>query len=219
MNYDGVIFDFDGVIVDSGFDSFEWAHQIRREKVRKNDWNLDLEGFEQGIFQPHHNEDIRKLMNKKNTSWRQLRLMEEAVAQRKIDMVENGKMHMFPETEKTLQELDLPKSVVSNAYHDALDRMIHHFGIHRQLEFWTAPKLSEIEKYRDTMKPNPALLEEAMEHMNAENPVMVGDQIEDILAASRAGIDSIHINRDGEKIEKADYEVKKLSEVKEIVKE
>lgn len=219
MKYDGVIFDFDGVLIDSGFDSFEWAHQVRRKEVQKRDWDVDLTGFEQGIFQPHHSEDIKPLMDEKNTSWRQLRILEEAVAERKIEMVENNKMHLFQDTETVLKTLDLPKAVVSNAYHDALDRMVQHFGIHKHLEFWTAPKLSQIEKYRETMKPEPKLLEEAMEHIGAENPVMVGDQIGDVLAAHRAGIDSIYINRDGEKIEKADYEVKTLSEVKEIIRD
>jgi HAD superfamily hydrolase (TIGR01549 family) len=215
--YDLLIFDFDGVLVDSGFDGFEWALKARQEVVQENGWNIDLDGFEQGIFEPHHSEDVEPFLTEKNISWKQLRLLEERVAERKIEMAENGGIKLFPDTKDVLNRIDAKKAVVTNAYGGHLDEMLEALGILGHFDHVTGPELSDIQNYRKRMKPGSEMLKEAMEELDMENAVMVGDQIEDILAARKAGIDSIHVNRDGEKIAKADYEVKELPEILDIL--
>ncbi|MFB6242031.1 MAG: HAD family hydrolase [Candidatus Nanosalina sp.] len=215
--YDLVVFDFDG-LVDSGFDGFECALKARQEVVEENGWNIDLNGFEQGI-EPHHSEDLEPFLEEKDISWKQLQFLEERVAERKIEMARNGKIKLFPDTEKVLGEIKADKAVVTNAYGGHLREMLEALGISEHFRHVTGPRLSNIESYRERMKPEAAMLKDAREKFGAERAVMVGDQIEDILAARKAGMDSIHVNRDGEKIPRADYEVSELSQISEIVQD
>lgn len=219
MGYDTVIFDFDGVLVDSGIDGWEWALQARKKVIEENGWSFDLDGFEQTIFKPHHGERVKPYLDDRSISWKQLQELEKAVAEKKIEMAGNGGLKLFPPVEKVLEEIEVRKAVVTNAYGDFLGEMLQNLKISEEIDFWTGPKISDMENYREKMKPDPGLLEKAIEEIDGKNPVMVGDQIEDILAARRAGIDSIYINRDGEKIEKATYSIEDLSEVTEIVQD
>jgi phosphoglycolate phosphatase-like HAD superfamily hydrolase len=217
MGYDGVIFDFDGVLLDSTMDSFRWANRVRKEEVECRGWNIDLNGFEQGIFQPHHSEKIAPILEEKGVSWHQLRLLEEAVADKKVEFVKEGEIQLYPDAERLLQKIDLPKAVVSNAYDNALDRTVKILGLDRYLDFWVAPSLSEIETCRSRMKPECVLIEYVIDELGLENPVMVGDQDVDILAAEKAGIDSIFIDRGYHEPGNAIYTVSSLEEIIEIV--
>jgi|APHM01.1.fsa_nt_gi Predicted phosphatases len=67
------------------------------------------------------------------------------------------------------------------------------------------------------MKPEPDMIEEAMNSMNADKAVMIGDQIEDILAARKAGIDSVYIDRSGDTESKADQSIKSMKELPKIL--
>ncbi|MFB6292097.1 MAG: HAD family hydrolase [Candidatus Nanohaloarchaea archaeon] len=216
--YEAVIFDFDGVLLDSSVDSFQWANQARREEIERRGWDIELDGFEQGIFEPHHAEDIAPFLREKSISWHQLRLLEEAVAERKVELVEANEMVLFPSAEEVLRSIDIPKAVVSNAYDNALDHIIKLLGLDELLDFWTAPSLSEIESYRDRMKPEAHMLEYAMESMGVADAVMVGDQVEDILAAEKAGIDSVFIDRGYyDTVPEPDHRIEILEEILEIV--
>ena len=218
MSYDSVIFDFDGVLVNSGFDSFEWALEARREVIEQNDWDFTLENFKQTVFQPH-TQNFRKLMDKKNISWRQLAELEKAVALKKIEMSENGELELFPPVRNLMEAIDGEKAVVTNAYGDYIREMLEGIGISEHIRFCTGPKISEIREYREKMKPSPDMIEEAVNNISGENPVMIGDQIEDILAARNAGIDSIYIDRNGDKESKADHSVRNLEEALEIIQD
>jgi phosphoglycolate phosphatase len=219
MKYDAVIFDFDGVLMDSGFDDFHWAFEERRKVVKENGWDVDLERLGQGIFQPDTGEKIAELLDEENVSWRQLREMEEAVAERKVEMASTGEIQVFDDAKTALEELDCPKAVVSNAYNDYLRNLLEALGIEDYIDFWIAPRLSEIKRYRERMKPEPELLEEAMDQLKTRNAVMIGDQMEDVLAARNAGIDSIYIDRSGDKESKADHSVKSLVEALNIIQD
>lgn len=218
MKYDAVIFDFDGVLMDSGFDGFQWALDEREKLIEKKDWNMDLNKLRQGIFQPSHSEDLERIMNQENVSWSQLRAMEEAVAERKVEMASTGEIEVFEDAKKILGNLNCPKAVVSNAYNDYLQTLLEELDIKDEIDFWIAPRLAKIKSYRDKMKPEPEMIEEALESLGTENAVMVGDQVSDILAARNAGIDSIYIDRSGDTESKADYSVKSLTEALEIMK-
>jgi phosphoglycolate phosphatase len=219
MKYDAVIFDFDGVLMDSGFDDFHWAFEERRRVVEENGWDVNLERLGQGIFQPDTGEKIAELLDEENVSWRQLREMEEAVAERKVEMASTGEIQVFDDAKTALEELDCPKAVVSNAYNDYLRNLLEALGIEDYIDFWIAPRLSEIKRYRERMKPEPELLEEAMDQLKTRNVVMIGDQMEDVLAARNAGIDSIYIDRSGDKESKADHSVKSLVEALNIIQD
>ena len=217
MSYDAVIFDFDGVLMDSGFDGFQWALDERRKVAETNGWDIELERLEQGIFEPGHSEDLKQVMDREKVSWSQLREMEKAVAERKVEMAASGEIKIFEDVEEVLQALDCPKAIVSNAYMNYLKILLEELGIKDHIDYWTAPSLENIRDYREKMKPEPEMIHEALENLGTKNAVMVGDQFTDILAARKAGIDSVYINRNGEKEPKADYSISDLKELEEIL--
>ncbi len=217
MKYDAVIFDFDGVLMDSGFDGFQWALEERHKVIEENGWDLNLDKLERGIFQPDHSENIKEILNEENLSWRQLKQMEKAVAERKVEMASTGEIEIFEDAEEILNALDCPKAIVSNAYNDYLQKLLEELDIENYIDFWIAPRIEDIRNYREKMKPEPEMVEEALEQLEAQNAVMIGDQVSDILAARNAGIDSIYINRSGDTEAKADYSVKNLTEALQII--
>lgn len=196
MGYDGVIFDFDGVLIDSGSDGFDWAHRARQEKARE--LGYDIEGSKyQFVFMADTVEELKKLVEDSELDWEEYREAEMAVARRKVEMVKSGEMKLFSPAEAVLEQLEVPASIVSNAYGDAVDEIVRYLGLDRNLESWTAPRVGELERYPELMKPNTPMLEEAVEKMRSENPVMIGDSIVDVQAAKNLGIDSVLIDRYG----------------------
>lgn len=217
MKYEAVIFDFDGVLMDSGFDGFQWAFEARKNRAEENGWSINWSELAQGIFEPETGQRVKPLLERNSVSWEQLEQMEKAVADRKVEMAANNEIEIFQDSEKILKALEVPAAIVSNAYNEYLGRLLEELGIRNHIDFWIAPGLNDIENYRKRMKPEPAMIKEALENLGAENAVMIGDQIEDVLAARNAGIDSIYIDRDGDTESKADYSVKSLSEALEII--
>lgn len=217
MSYEAVIFDFDGVLMDSGFDGFQWALEERRNVIERNGWNLELDRLEQGIFQPDHSENIEEIMRQEEVSWKQLRQMEKAVAERKVEMASSGEIQIFRDAENVLPKLECPMAVVSNAYRDYIGLLLEELGIKDQMDYWTAPGLEDIRNYRQKMKPEPDMIEETLLKLGTNNAVMVGDQFTDILAARKAGIDSVFIDRSGDTESKADYNITSLKELQDIV--
>ncbi len=216
MKYDAVIFDFDGVIVDSGFDGFQWALEERQRLIEENDWDIDLQKIDPGVFQPHDVE-LARVLEEAGVTWDQLKEMEKAVAERKVEMFTTGEIQMFNDAEKIIGELECPKAVVSNAYNDYLAGMLEGLGIKHHMDFWVAPRIQDIRNYRQRMKPEPEMIEEALEKLKTRNAVMIGDQIQDVLAARKAGIDSIYIDRNGDVEPKADHSVESLEEALDII--
>ena len=218
MKYDAVIFDFDGVLMDSGFDGFQWAFKARKNRAEENGWSINWDELAQGIFEPDTGQEIKPLLERNSVSWNQLKQMEEAVADRKVEMAANNEIEIFQDSEEILENLDVPVAIVSNAYNEYLGKLLEELDIKNYIDFWLAPNLSDIENYRKRMKPEPEMVEEVLENLGAEKAVMIGDQIEDVLAARNAGIDSIYINRDGDTESKADYSVENLTEALEIIR-
>lgn len=217
MEYDAVIFDFDGVLMYSGFDGFQWALEERHKVIEENGWDLNLDKLEQGIFQPDHSENIKEILNEENLSWQQLKQMEKAVAERKVEMASTGEIEIFEDAQEILNFLDCPKAIVSNAYNDYLQKLLEELDIEHYIDFWIAPRIEDIRNYHEKMKPEPEMVEEALEQLEAQNAVMIGDQVSDILAARNAGIDSIYINRSGDTEPRANHSVKSLTEALQII--
>lgn len=218
MKYEAVIFDFDGVLLDADKNGFEWANDARLKKARELGYSNDLEEL-RALFEAEKSaEKMKAYLEKYNIEIKDLKAWEKHIEQRKIELVENGGLKLYPGTWELLEELEVPKALVSNAYGEATDEIVRNLGLDEYLVFWKAPSLDDIEGYVEQMKPHPDMLQEAMKAMGEGNAVMVGDSMSDVEAAENAGIDSIYINRDGEKVEEATYSVEGLEEIKEIVK-
>lgn len=89
---------------------------------------------------------------------------------------------------------DCPIGVVSNNQHQTVDLILETFGLHDIVDtFYGIPATMDGLKRR---KPNSYYLEKAIEDIDADNPLYVGDSESDIIAAQNAGIDVYFIRRD-----------------------
>lgn len=216
MSYDAVIFDFDGVLIDSGFDGFQWAVEARKEFIQSNGLEVDEDIVLNGVFVPRDTV-LSDIMQRQDLSWQQFRHMEKTVAERKVEMASTGELELFNDVRPVLDELEIPVAIVSNSYRDYLQAMLVELGIAQYIRFYNAPSIRNIRDFRDRMKPEPVMINEALERFGTENAVMIGDQIEDVIGANRAGIDSIYIDRNGAVEEKANYSVESLKDALEII--
>ena len=218
MSYDAVIFDFDGVLVDSGFDGFQWALEARQEYLTDKGLDVEIDMIGQGLFAPR-DVVISDVLERQNISWNQFRNIEEAVAERKIEMASSGELELFDDVKPVLEELESSVAIVSNAYRDYLQALLIELGIAKYVGYYNAPSLRNIRNYRERMKPEPVMIHEVLDRIGADEAVMIGDQIEDVIGANRAGIDSVYIDRNGGTEEKADQSVKSLKDALRIIED
>lgn len=218
MSYDAVIFDFDGVLLDADKDSFKWANDVREERARELGYEHDLEVLRALFEVEKSSEKMKQFLEHHEIKVEDLKTWEKHIEEEKIRLVKRGQLGLYPGTWGLLEELDVPKALVSNAYAEATDEIVKYLSLDEHLSFWKAPHLDDIEAYVEEMKPHPDMLEEAMNKMDSEKALMVGDSESDLKAAENAGIDSVYIDRSGKESENATFNVESLEEVEKIVK-
>lgn len=216
MEYDGIIFDKDGVLLDSMSDNYIWADRLRVREAGKKGFDLDMEDVRE-IIRAKSFEELKKVQKDTGLSLNDIRDLEITVAEKKIEKMKNGEITLFNSAEKVLTGIDAPKSVASNAPRIATDFTVKHFDIENHFEKILSPTLDDLEEYTRIKKPGASMLETAIDAMNAENPVMVGDSTDDIRAAKRAGIDSIHVRTNGGVEAEPTYTVEELEKVLEVL--
>lgn len=194
--YDGILFDQDGVLLDSGINKFHWMDQIRITEAKKNDIELQENEVKTIVHSSSH-ETVEKLLKEKGMSWDQLREIERKKENWKIERIEKGEIQLFPKVEEVLQRISQPKAMVTNAPFMSTRFTVNYFGIAEHFDHVNAPRLKDMKKFYDRKKPKPVMIHESMEKLGMDNPVMIGDSGSDIQAAENAGIDSIHLNSYG----------------------
>ena len=92
-----------------------------------------------------------------------------------------------------LADLDVPRAIVSNNQHETIANIVDHFGL-EGFDPWYGrePTLDGIRR----KKPTPYYLERALEALDCERPLYVGDSRIDVIAAEAAGIDSAFVWRE-----------------------
>ncbi|MFC7202143.1 HAD family hydrolase [Haloferax namakaokahaiae] len=94
----------------------------------------------------------------------------------------------------SLADVRLPCGVVSNNHHAIIEFKLDFFEMAPLFEtHFGRPRT--VESLR-LMKPNPHYIERAMADLDASSALYVGDKESDVLAAHRAGLDSALIRRD-----------------------
>lgn len=216
--YDGIIFDQDGILLDSGLNQFYWMDEIRAKEARKKGFDFSIEDAKT-IVKANSPEPVEKLLKKKGMSWDQIKQLELAVENQKIEKIEHGEISLFPEVKNVLKTLDKKKAVVTNAPLLSTRLNLRYFGISKEFDVVNAPHTDDMRQFFSRKKPKPVLINETMQKMNLKNPLMVGDTGSDLKAAENAGIDSVHINSYGFETDlEPTYEADSIKEVLEIVK-
>jgi len=189
-NYDAVIFDKDGVLVErtsralldrttrEAFAAVGVA-QPDDEDVRRVDRDhealraiCERHGVDPERFWDHHER-------------------ERIDAQRAA--MERGHKPTYDDVE-TLRDLSVPLGIVSNNQHGTVEAAVETFGLADLFETHYGRDHS-IEGFR-RRKPDPHYLRQAMADLGTDRPLYVGDSRVDVAAAHRAGADSAFIRRD-----------------------
>lgn len=193
MKYDAVIFDKDGVLIDSMKDDFFWADKLRSELLREEGIDVDPEEIKE-IVVAQHPSDLNEFMRKYNLTWDKIQHLEEAVAKKKIERLKRGEIDLYPEVEKVLEKISQPKALVSNAPLRTTEFVVEYYGLEDYFRKILSPSTDNMQKYIRKKKPNPEMVRKAIEALDAENPLMVGDTSDDMEVAENAGIDCCLVN-------------------------
>jgi HAD superfamily hydrolase (TIGR01549 family) len=219
MDYDAVIFDKDGVLLDSMSNGFKWADEMRIKMARDMGKEIDMNDSRM-IVRASTVEKLEEAVEATGLEAETIGRIEEEIAKRKIEKMKNGDIQLFTDTKAVLEKLEkmqIPRSVASNAPEQTTRFTVKNFGIENYFETVRSPPLDDIHEFVRLKKPSPHMLEDAIETMDASNPVMVGDSDDDIKAAKKAGVDSIFVNTNGGTDLNPTHKVQRLKSVLDIV--
>jgi len=215
--YDGIIFDQDGVLLDSGINKFYWMDEIRAEEAQRKGFDFSIEDAKT-LVKSSSPGPVEKLIEKKGMGWEQVKQLELAVENQKIEKIEHGEITLFPGVKNVLSDLDKKKAVVTNAPLLSTRLNLRYFGISPEFDIVNAPHTDDMRQFFSRKKPKPVMIRETIQKMNLDNPLMVGDTGSDLRAAENAGIDSVHINSYGFETDvEPTYKADSIKEILEIV--
>jgi HAD superfamily hydrolase (TIGR01549 family) len=193
--YDGLLLDHDGVLVEL-IDREAIAAGLRQHgEPRLRALGVDLEpelldAFGVGADRT----EIRTLADRYGVD-------PEALWQCRDDAVEAtlhaatraGEKDPYDDVD-VLAGLDIPRGVVSNNQRRIVAFVLAEHGLDGLFDTIRArdPLLSSL----DRKKPAPTYLEAAMADLGVERPLYVGDSESDVVAAHRAGVDTVFLRRD-----------------------
>lgn len=216
-DYDGVIFDKDGVLLDSGLNNFHWKDKARVKAAQEKDIELTIDQSIQ-VVEASTIEQIEEFLQETGMTWKDLKEIEKSVEETKIELIKQGVIWLFPEARNTLESIDKDKTLATNAPEKVTNYTLSSFEIKNHFSSIKSTGIDNIKEYFRRKKPNPIMLEEIIRENNFENPLMIGDTKADINAAVNAGIDSVHVlNYSDSASGKADYEVDNISQIKNVI--
>jgi HAD superfamily hydrolase (TIGR01549 family) len=216
MSYDGLLLDFDGVIVDILED--EKRLPAVREKITTrstaDDLELDAEIVEAlaGSITPDRLQTFSdELGIPAETLWQ---YRDDAFLELFETAARNDGKNLYPDV-TALDELTVPLGIASNNQARIVEVLVAEYELAGHFETIHAREPTP-ESLRQK-KPEPVFLERAMADLAVENPLYVGDKETDIIAGQRVGIDTALIRREhnaDRAIEtEPTYEVTSLDEV------
>ncbi|AEN06426.1 HAD family hydrolase [Halolamina sp.] len=191
MTYDAVVFDNDGVLVDTTeYDVLHEAAWRAFEEVGvQNPEPAHVEEIVVGVT-PESLAVVCDTYNLSVEAFWEVRDRTSHEAQRRH--VHAGGKPLFEDV-PTLADLDIPMGVVSSNQQETVDFLLEHFGVSELFDtaYGRQPTMADLRR----KKPDPHFLEQALADLDAEDALYVGDRESDITAAVNAGIDSAFIRR------------------------
>ncbi|MFB6299347.1 MAG: HAD family hydrolase [Halobacteriales archaeon] len=141
---------------------------------------------------------------------------ERVAAQRKALIAETKPLY---DDVDTVRQLAVPCGIVSNNQHGTIEHIIDIFDLGECFETYYGrdPTLDGFRR----RKPVPYYLEQALDDLGTRNALYVGDSRVDIIAADRAGVDSVFIRRphreDYELTKEPTYRIESLTDLHAII--
>lgn len=128
----------------------------------------------------------------------------------------HGLIKAFPDVSvlKDFKQMGLKTAAVSNASQECTEFVLELFNLKKYFDVIFGKDY----RYLNGAKPDPYLINKALNALEVgpREALVVGDSLSDIIAAHRAGAKAVQVMRFG-KIEGADYYVKDLNELVQLV--
>ncbi|MCU4753076.1 HAD family hydrolase [Halobacteria archaeon AArc-curdl1] len=112
--------------------------------------------------------------------------------QSQFEKFEAGSRGLYDDID-ALSTLSLPCGVVSNNHHSTIAFVLEYFELAPLFEVYYG-RAKTVESL-DLKKPNTHYLEKALADLEGESALYIGDSENDVVAAHRAGIDSVFVRR------------------------
>jgi HAD superfamily hydrolase (TIGR01509 family) len=217
MQYGSVIFDMDGVLLNSLVGDEEWKFNAVREALNHED--LDPENFTKDqlrCFLGDYGRDscIRICQRNDINPGKMWQLIAETTSLARIEETRKGDFRLYSDARaflEALQPRDPALGVISNAPESAVETMMKFFGLKKYFNYYRGVESFEDLKLR---KPHPNHLRIAEAELKRKPSLYIGDMGSDIEAAKKAGMDSAWVNRDDRDADiDPDYTVRNLNDL------
>ena len=210
----GLIFDVDETLVYyEGYSLRQWYEEVGKPAMEKLGVAIDWKTFRRILRGELSRRYVEKFGVDHVEFWKSMDMANRMYRER---LLREGKIKLFPDVEalRELKKFGLRLGAVSNASQDNTELVLKAFGLDKYFEVILGKDYS----YLDGVKPNPYLVEKALELLGLEKPevLLVGDSLSDVLAGKNAGIRTVNIIR-FERVPGADYYIESLWELVELV--
>jgi HAD superfamily hydrolase (TIGR01549 family) len=191
MTYDTVVFDNDGVLVGrTRYDVLEAATEDSFAKFDVTDPEpADIEEMTIGATPKTVGDVCSRYGLSPHEFWP---TRDQTVAEAQHDEMREGRKTLYDDLD-TLHDLDVSMGIVSSNQQATVDFALEHFGVDDL--FGTAYGREPTVKSLQRRKPNSHYIDRALEDLDADSALFVGDNESDVRAAENAGIDSAFIRR------------------------
>lgn len=221
MKYGSVIFDMDGVILNSLVDDEAWKFNAVKQAMSETRINPErLSKKEMELFLGDHGrekciEACEKYDLDPSDVWK---LIAETTSLARIQQVKSGDFRLYTDARTFLDAVhrdDRKLGLISNAPESAVETTMKFFELKDYFDYYRGVENFEDLKLR---KPHPDHIQIAEAELKKKPSLYIGDKESDILAAKNAGIDSALVNRKNRTSEvNPEYEVDDLEDLGKIL--
>ncbi|MFB6089936.1 MAG: HAD family hydrolase [Halobellus sp.] len=191
MAYDAVVFDNDGVLVEPpGLDLLRSAAREAFAAVGVDDPDDEhVEAISYGVSPERLSRVADAYDLEAEALWR---ARERTASEAQIRAMEGGETGRYPDVD-VLSELAAPLGIVSTNQQATIDAILRHHEFEPlfRTAYGREPTIESLRR----KKPEPHYLERALADLDAESALFVGDSESDVVAATRAGVDSAFLRR------------------------
>jgi len=190
MQYDAVLFDFDGVVVETP------SSQRMGDAVGRTYEKLGQTGPTMETLQELMRGDFESIANRcRRLEIDTDRFCAQAaheLIRTQLTEVEQGLRSVYDDV-TAVRSLEQPLGIVSDNHPTVITRLLDRFGLRSLFETVYGCTLTPEGLAR--RKPDPTNIDAAMAELEAESPLYVGDRSVDVRAARNASIDSVLLSR------------------------
>lgn len=191
MGYDSLLLDHDGVLVTLGDES----HLIRAARDALADMGVDdpdpeaVDTISMWATQEGLDGVSERYGLDPDRLWR---ARDDHARDALVAQTRNGRKSPYEDVD-VLGEFDRPLGIVSNNQTRVVEFVLDHYGLGGPIE--TVHARSPTPESLAHKKPAPTYLERAMGDLGVQNPLYVGDSESDVVAGTRAGLDTAFLRR------------------------